>query len=202
MLIAAAAKQALQPAGFRRKGRSRVWLADHGWWLNVVEYQPSGWSKGTYLNIAAHWLWSNSGHISFDFGGRTAGFEEYVSVEQFASSVQKLAEAAADEAKNLEDAFASIEAAADHLMEQETAARQTPKGSWSAYHAGVAAGLADRGTDAEAMFRSITDGRVRELGERLLPMVPNRTKFRSEVGSLVERQRRALKLRELNQPPF
>ena len=30
-IIADAAKAALGPLGFRRKGRSRVWLADHAW---------------------------------------------------------------------------------------------------------------------------------------------------------------------------
>jgi hypothetical protein len=50
-IIADAAKAALGPLGFKRKGRSRTWLADHGWWLTVVEFQPSAWSKGSYLNV-------------------------------------------------------------------------------------------------------------------------------------------------------
>ncbi len=56
-IIAAVAKSALAPLGFRRKGASRVWLADHGFWLDVVEFQPSGFSKGSYCNVAVHWLW-------------------------------------------------------------------------------------------------------------------------------------------------
>ena len=201
-LIASAAKQALQPAGFRRKGRSRVWFADHGWWLNVVEFQPSGLSKGSYLNNAAHWLWSDSGHISFDFGGRTAGFEEHASDEQFASAIQKLAEAAADEAKILGNTVASIGTAADLLIKQEASLGEEAQGSWSAYHAGVAAGLAERAGDAEAMLRSITDERVQGLVERLLPLVANPAKLRSKVGALVERQRSALKLPKLTLPLF
>lgn len=55
-IIAEAAKAALRSLGFQRKGRSRTWLADHGWWLTIVEFQPSAWSKGSYLNVAAHWL--------------------------------------------------------------------------------------------------------------------------------------------------
>jgi hypothetical protein len=53
-IIAAAARRALAPVGFWRKGRSRVWLSDHGFWLTVVEFQPSGFGKGSYLNVAAH----------------------------------------------------------------------------------------------------------------------------------------------------
>jgi hypothetical protein len=45
-IIATAAKETLGPLGFYRKGRSRVWLCDHGFWLGVVEFQPSGFAKG------------------------------------------------------------------------------------------------------------------------------------------------------------
>jgi hypothetical protein len=50
-LIATAAKAALQPLGFVRRGRSRFWFADQGFWIIFAEFQPSGWSKGSYLNM-------------------------------------------------------------------------------------------------------------------------------------------------------
>ena len=49
-LIAAAAKRHLSPLGCRRKGQSRFWSADHGFYQIGIEFQPSGWSKGSYLN--------------------------------------------------------------------------------------------------------------------------------------------------------
>ena len=97
---------ALQPLGFRRKGQSRLWGGDHGWWLAVVEFQPSGFRKGSYLNVAAHWLWSDGGYISFDLGSgadggsRVAEFEEYDSNEQFEAAAHRLAIAAAHGAQN------------------------------------------------------------------------------------------------------
>jgi hypothetical protein len=39
-LVAQAAKEVLSPLGLTQKGRSRVWLDDHAWWLGVVEFQP------------------------------------------------------------------------------------------------------------------------------------------------------------------
>lgn len=50
-VINAEAWRLLKPFGLTRKGRSRVWLDDHGWWLIQVEFQPSSWSKGSYLNV-------------------------------------------------------------------------------------------------------------------------------------------------------
>src|SRR5688572_1964676 len=100
-IIATAAKTMLQPLGLRRKGQSRLWIGDHGWWLAVVEFQPSGFSKGSYLNVAAHWLWSDKGYISFDlgsgadWGSRAADFEAYESDMQFERAAERLATLAA-----------------------------------------------------------------------------------------------------------
>lgn len=72
-IINAVAKQILAPKGFFQRGRSRVWLQDNGWFLTVVEFQPSGFSKGTFVNVAMHFLWgkpvtSEEPIISFDYG--------------------------------------------------------------------------------------------------------------------------------------
>src|SRR3954447_12571229 len=107
-LLNTAAREVLRPLGVVRKGRSRTWLDDQGWWLGVVEFQPSSWSKGSYLNVAAHWLWTDIGTISFDFGGRLEGFEEYSSDEQFLAAGARLAAAAAEEAQRLTTMFSSL----------------------------------------------------------------------------------------------
>ena len=62
-LIAAAAKAALLPLGCRRKGQSRCWYSDERFWCIFIEFQPSGWSKGSYLNAAATWLWVGSSRV-------------------------------------------------------------------------------------------------------------------------------------------
>jgi hypothetical protein len=56
-VIAEVAKQVLAPLGVKRKGRSRTWLDDHGWWLGIVEFQPSSWGAGSYLNVGPEFLW-------------------------------------------------------------------------------------------------------------------------------------------------
>src|SRR5687767_12866016 len=85
-IIAQAAKEVLAPLGFRRSGRSRLWLADHGYWLGVVEFQPSGFSKGSYLNVAAHWLWRPPPHVmTFDYfhPDQTRPYIDFVDAAQF-----------------------------------------------------------------------------------------------------------------------
>jgi hypothetical protein len=121
-LLASAAREILAPLGFQQKGRSRLWFADHGWWLIVVEFQPSGWSRGSYLNVAAKWLWSKTPHWSFDFSFHTAArvsnFCEFETEDQFRVASRELAGMAAAEAQRLRATFPHITAVADLLAAQ------------------------------------------------------------------------------------
>jgi hypothetical protein len=72
-IIAAKAREVLAPIGMVRKGRSRTWLADRAWWLGIVEFQPSAWSRGTYLNVSLMWLWQPIGYLTFEVEPRRVG---------------------------------------------------------------------------------------------------------------------------------
>lgn len=197
--IAKAAKTTLLPLGLRRRGQSRLWIGDNGWWLAIVEFQPSGFSKGSYLNVAAHWLWSDQGHISFDLGGgtdwdsRVGDFEACEPGEQFEEAAARLAEVAAQAVSALAARLPSIEETADVLLGRE-ANSSTVAGSWSTYNAGVAAGLAGRPNEANAMLRSITDLRVQSAAERFKGLTSDLGRFRAMTVSLIETQRDALRL--------
>ena len=199
-IIADAAKRTLGPLNFRRKGRSRTWLADHDWWLVVVEFQPSAWSKGSYLNVAAHWLWSEIGSLSFDFGGRVQEHVEYQSNAQFSPAASRLAEKAAEEAQRLTAMFTSLEATADILIAEQTAERKHTGGGWMAYNAGVVAGLVARADAATEMFERVLGGSapagsaLKVAATRMARLVPDAARFKSEVALTIARQREALKL--------
>ena len=193
-LLAAAAKEILGPLGFHRKGRSRIWIADQGWWLNVVEFQPSGWAKGSYLNVAAHWLWIEKDYLSFDYGGRVEPFSEYVSDAQFESEAIRLAQTAAHEANGIGQTFHSIEAAAAVLLAEEGHLPERAKGSWSAYHAGIAAGLSGNTADAAALFGSVRDDRVRPAVAQVAKLLAHPVEFKRKVEMLMTAHRHALGL--------
>lgn len=209
-IIAVAAKTALEPLGFVRKGRSRTWLADHAWWLTIVEFQPSAWSKGSYLNVAAHWLWSEIGALSFDFGGRIAGHVEYLTDTQFTPAAARLAERAASEAQRLTELFEDLNQATKVLLEDaQTKDRQRHLHyGWSDYHAGVAAALVTRSDEARKMFNCILDSPVppgsllHPATERMAQLLNDPTQLRDEVIALITRQREGLRLPPLNTLPF
>jgi hypothetical protein len=77
-LIGAAATAGLAPLGLRRKGRSRIWVDDHAWWLVNVEFQPSARGEGCSLNVGTQHLWARSGHLCLDDVERPLGGSHFV----------------------------------------------------------------------------------------------------------------------------
>jgi hypothetical protein len=209
-IIANAAQAALSPLGFTRKGRSRTWLADHGWWVIIVEFQPSAWSKGSYLNVAAHWLWSEINALSFDFGGRIAEHVEYLTDTQFKAAAAQLAERAAVEAHCLSALFGDLSNAATVLLEEaQTKDRLLHQHSgWRDYNAGVAAALVGRSAEAREMFTRILDSSappgsvLHSAAECMARRLSNPIQLRDDVWVLIERRREELRLPPLKTLPF
>ena len=146
-LLTAAARSALRPLGLVQKGRSRTWLDDQGWWLGVVEFQPSSYSRGSYLNVGVNWLWNPKDYLSFNYGHRVhfddgSQYVEYESDEQFAPLAEKLATAAAEKVLHYRQLFPTVAASAAVLSLGERA--------W--IHAAIALGLNRDSQEARVMF--------------------------------------------------
>jgi hypothetical protein len=147
ILIDAACK-VLAPIGMLQRGRSRLWLGDHGWWLDVVEFQPSSWSNGSYLNVSCTWLWNVKDHISFDVGNiRESNFEAFENEGQFRAVAEGLAIRAKEKVLLYRALFPSIEAVSEFYLRRE----EEPGDGWPAFHAAVAHGICGR-SDAAVDF--------------------------------------------------
>lgn len=153
-LINVAARSVLGPLGFWQKGRSRVWLADRGFWLCVVEFQPSGYRKGSYLNVAAHWLWGVTGVVSHDYRiERQKPWAPFEDVEQFSSAIRRLALQAGQESEHLRSIISRTGEAATRLVERaESFAKAGRGGGWPAFDAAVALGLSGDSKGARKLF--------------------------------------------------
>lgn len=68
------AKRILKPAGLFRIGSSRLWIEDNGYFFTVVDFESSGYTKGTYLNVGIDFLWGdiqdNNEYLKYEIGGR------------------------------------------------------------------------------------------------------------------------------------
>lgn len=195
-LIAAAAQASLAPLGCVRERTSRTWIDDHGWWVGVIEFQPSSWSKGSYLNVGACWLWRETDHFSFDLGSRVQGFRPFEDVDQFTEVAGQLAARAAREVLSLRARITGIRSLAWRLR-----LRWMPT-IWDHYHAAVSNGLAGKSSVARRRFGAISRARVdadwvagvKEKALRLGPLLDNPDTFRQEVSAMITRTREQLGL--------
>nr|WP_298123028.1 hypothetical protein [uncultured Pseudoxanthomonas sp.] len=199
-LINAAAKSVLKPLGCIQKGRSRIWLDDQSFWVGVIEFQPSAWGRGSYLNVGACWLWYEKDYVSFDAGEyRVESFQPYESDEQFAAVAQALVERAAKEVVDLRRRFPSPSRVQDWLT------REAPRTLWNHYHLAVSAGLAgdvDQSKRSFAEVKSCPDEwpwviELKRRSAELEKFLLSDSGFKDEVMNTVVRTRALLKLSAL-----
>jgi hypothetical protein len=199
-LLAEAARAVLKPLGLQQKGRSRTWLDDQGWWIGVVEFQPSSWSKGTYLNVGVTWPWhpDDDPFLYFDVSSRIEGFVQYASTEQFEPEAYRLAHRAADEIRTLRDRLSDFGTAARLLTEECRL-----YSGWACWDGAVASILAGDSRGALDMFAAVEASdderdwwqpvkRQASAWARLLQ--DDERELRSEVRALMTRNRAAFGL--------
>jgi hypothetical protein len=112
--------------------------------MAVVEFQPSAWSQGSYLNVGCMWLWNRKQHISFDVGYRVNGFFSFENEEQFGPVADSLAAGALEKVGEYRRLFRSIHDVSNYYFEN------APKGFWPCFNAAIAHSLAGQ---AEASTR-------------------------------------------------
>ena len=134
-LINKAAREILRPVGLVRKGQSRVWLDDNGWWLTMIEFQPSSWSRGTYLNVGISWLWYPKEYLSFDIGYRENSFIEFKDEDTFLREAIELAEKAKKIVFTYRESMSSPELAKDFVLKNTVGDEQN---IWACLNKGLA----------------------------------------------------------------
>ena len=207
-LIAAAAKSVLRPLGLQRKGQSRTWLDDRAWWIGIVEFQPSSWSKGSYLNVGVMWLWAELQQLAYNVGGRVDGFghgfEFYSSEKQFRDVADSLAQTAAGEVLRFRHLFADPAACADYYDQLDEPAPA------DYLNAGIASGLSGRSSEARAWLRrvlAIDDDRPFVVAEKsrarqLATVVDDPAACKTAIRSSIERTRNLVGLPALTDWPW
>ena len=201
--LRAAGRAALAPLGISLLGRGRNWVDDHGWWIVNIEFQPSGWSKGSYLNVGVQWLWKPFPAHAFEYGdrvplryrGKSVEFIEFGDDTQFRDAAQQLATTAAREVLKYRELFATLEATIEVLRKA---------GPLYRYDLAVAYGLIGRDQEASRLFAAAAvkdaprDWEIErnELMDQLGTLARDTPAFRARVLEIVIGQRRVLKLND------
>jgi len=153
-IISRVAKEMLSPIGVIRKGRSRTWLDDNGWWVTVIEFQPSRSAKGTYLNVGVNFQWYPKEYFSFDIGYREAGFVEYKSDEQFEAAALGFSELAKLKILEIRKRLLTPKTSKKFIR---SSLKSKKHSLWAEFHQGMAFGVAGDTKKAESYFKKVLD---------------------------------------------
>ncbi|WP_157531602.1 hypothetical protein [Kitasatospora sp. Root107] len=149
-IITSAARDSLKPLGLAQRGRSRVWIDDHGWWLGVVEFTPLR-TAGSSLHVGAMWLWHDVDYLAFHAGSGRTGHEIFRTEGQFTPLALALGRQAAAETTALRERFPDLPAVARHLT-----SRPAQRGFlWDSFDAGIAAALVGATDTARGLFERV-----------------------------------------------
>ena len=206
-LLAAAARDILRPMGLFQKGESRTWLDDHGWWMCVVEFQPSSWSRGSYLNVGCMWLWLEKDYIAFNEANRLGSFCRFENQRQFEIEASRLAKRAAQEVERYRLLFPNINSVCDFCLKRPA----MPEHHWQTFDAGVACAIAGRPSDAVRFLDRFLTPMVdrpkwliaaQSDAQKLKELAPNTIEFRELVANRIRRTRELQKLPALADVDF
>jgi len=205
-ILSSEAKLVLAPMGLKQKGRSRIWLDDHGWWVGVVEFQPSSWSKGSYLNVGCWILWQVKNYISYDLGRRAEHHKNFENQRQFRPEATRLAIHAGQEIEYWRNTLPTVASLACYFRSQTL-----PQNLWPHFNAAIASGLSGELSLASNYFNQIgapeeTDyewQRAAKLSAaRLYEILPDAGAFRNATADQVHQCRALNKLPQLTNLNF
>ena len=93
-IISDRTKEGLLSQGFFRKGRSRIYLNDNGYFFIQLEFQPRSGLKGTFLNIGISFLWETTeglnSTLAYCYDSRLEEFIEYKDDVTFSIEVDRM----------------------------------------------------------------------------------------------------------------
>ena len=138
-IINAAAKKILAPEGLFRVGSSRTWIDDNGYFVIQVEFQPSAYGRGSYLNVGISFLWEASeglnDTLAFNIGYRVdkVGYASYRGNDAaYEKKMEDFAEAAMEKVREYR-LFRNMDYAKGQ-MESQMENIPRGRGFWEVYH--------------------------------------------------------------------
>ncbi|WP_157469532.1 hypothetical protein [Gemmata sp. SH-PL17] len=171
-----------------------------------MEFTPASSGRGSFLNVAAMWLWCEKDYLSFDYksspgyDSQPNDFIAFENEEQFTPLAEKLALRAADEVRHYRSLFPSVHSAAQHL------AAKSPMGFWDAFHAGVACGLAGDAVQANHFFAKVAETKEQRdwiqvavaLAQEHCRALEDLAGFRHRIEASIRRARSQLQFPEID----
>ena len=153
------------------------------------------WGKGSYLNVALHFLWDERDYLGFDYGHRVSGFVEYTGDdEEFYQEMLLLARTAKDKVLEYRK-FSDLEYAKLHIVDYP----QNPSRIRRMYHSMMICGLSKdprANHYCEQLLQMLNHAETQweqayfgELNEQIAPIIQEPERLQSYIQGKILRQR-------------
>ena len=195
-LLKRTAKERLTPFGIRQKGNSRSFLFDNGWWTIIIEFQPSSYSKGSYLNIGLDFNFYPRDYFAFTFGYREKAFEEANSETEFLKTINDYCDLTIEKVDNLKVNFKDIWTATN------TFKKHVDKDPWNKLDLGILYRLTGKVSDAKHLLLDIKKQKCQydyefkrqQFVTEILPWLDDDEIFLIKIKELISQTRHLKKL--------
>ena len=199
-IIKKIAKKILEPQGLRQNGNSRTFIYDNNWWIIIVEFQPSGYNRGTYLNIGSCFLIYERDYFAFEYGYRQNDLIKFENEEQFTKECIKLSNFAIEKVEECKKMFPSIKKAYEKVLNEELI--EPNPNIYSLYNGAVLSGLVGDIKTAEKCFHSLENYeaksnwqfKIKNISKKLHYKLYDSKTFEKEIIKIVMNTRKLLKL--------
>ena len=190
------AKERLKPYGIFQQGQSRTFLYDKGWFTIVIEFQPSSYSKGTYLNIGVDFNFYPRDYFAFGYGYREKGLDEYIDEEQFRKSVNDLCDLTIKRVQELDLKFQDIWTAL------KTAEKEKGDDTWRLYEVAILNAMTSNFEKAKKQLNQVSNEKCeynweiqrKQLTDELINWTFDSPTFLENIKNLITQTRQLKKL--------
>jgi chaperonin cofactor prefoldin len=203
-LLKKIAKDRLKPYGIIQKGSSRTFLYDNAWYVIIIEFQPSSWDKGSYLNIGVDLNFYPQNHLAFSYGSRDSGFKGAENENQFTEIVNAYCNRVIEKIQKFKEEFKDISTAIDSIK------RLYPDNPWNDFDLGILYGLNGQIQKADSSLKKITKQKCnfeyefkrQKSAAEMLELLADNEKFVARVQTLMVQSRQLKKLPPLDVFPL
>jgi hypothetical protein len=199
-LLKKTAKERLTPFGITQKGSSRTFLFDNDWWTIIIEFQPSSFSKGSYLNIGLDFNFYPRDHFAFTYGYRENGFEEADNETTFIKIINDYCDLTITKLDDLKVKFKDVWTATN------TFKKHIDKDPWNKFDLAILYSLTGNISDSRKLLNDIKKQKCeydyefkrQQLVTEILLWFDDDETFLSKIKELINQTRQLKKLPVVN----
>ncbi len=195
-LLKKIAREFFAEHGIVQYGSSRIFIDDRQWYTIIIEFQPSSWSKGSYLNVAVDFHFYPRDYFAYRQVVRETAFEEFQDEAQFAAAIHTMCELALRRVLLYRQSYRDLPTALKSLK------KESDKDAWSFYDLATVYGLLGDENAARRYYRKVLaeacdvdwERNRKKVTEELIECLDGSGAFQRRMREIIQSSRREKKL--------